>query len=151
MHNQEKNKFMQIALDLALQSGEEVPVAAVITRNNEIISSSINQIMKSNDPTAHAEMLAIKLAAEHLKTRFLTDCEIYITLEPCPMCAYAISLARMKSIYFAAYDKKRGAISNSMINNTFLHKPKIYDGIMEKDSNLMLTEFFKKLRQRSQN
>lgn len=137
---------METALRIASQSRDEVPIGVVIVLNNEIISSSANEVIKNNDPTAHAEIIAIRKASEKLGTRFLTNCEIYSTLEPCPMCAYAISLARIKAIYFGSYDKKRGAISNCMINSTFHHKPNIYDGIMESESNAILKKFFNGLR-----
>lgn len=142
---------MLIAIEQAkiAYSKQEVPVGAVIYKNNEIISSSHNLVITNADPTAHAEILAVKQASKALKTEFLTDCTIYITLEPCPMCAYAISLARISKIVFGAYDLKRGAIStNSNIFNksASFYKPEIIGGILEDECSELLKEFFRQLR-----
>jgi tRNA(Arg) A34 adenosine deaminase TadA len=93
-------------------------------------------------------VLAIRKAASKLNTYNLSECDLYTTLEPCPMCAYAISLARINKLYFAAYDEKRGAISSNNIfeNKCTFHSPEVYDGIMEEQSKRILDRFFKKLR-----
>lgn len=124
-----------------------VPVGATVVRAGEIISSAGNEVRKQNDPTAHAEVLAIRRASKHLNTEFLTDCDIYVTLEPCAMCAQAISLSGIRRLYFGAYDEKYGAVEhNARVFDYALHKPEIIGGIMESECSELLREFFKKLR-----
>ena len=103
-----RNFFMQEGIREAKEAYERdsVPVGAVIIRSNKIISKAGNEVIKRHDPTAHAEILAIRHAASLIKSEFLDDCEIYVTLEPCAMCAQAISLARIKRLYFGAYGQK---------------------------------------------
>ena len=138
---------MSIALDVAKRSGQDIPVGALVVLDGEILASSCNRVVKDNNPVAHAEMLVMQKASEILGTRILDRCEIYTTLEPCPMCFYAISLARFKSLYFGAYDAKRGAISCGHLSKPgYFFLPKIYDGIMEKESAAILKKFFVKLR-----
>ncbi len=137
-------KFAKNAYD-----NNEVPVGAVIVQNGKIIAQAHNLIVTNNDPTAHAEIEAIKMAAHTLGSYNLDDCDLYVTLEPCPMCAYAIALARIKSLYFGAEDLKRGAVLNGpklfSAACTF-HKPEVYSGIMENDCSALLKGFFAKLR-----
>lgn len=124
-----------------------VPIGAVVVRGGEIISSAGNEVRELNDPTAHAEVLAIRRASKYLGTEFLTECDIYVTLEPCAMCAQAISLARIRRLYFGAYDEKYGAVEhNARIFNYALHKPEIIGGIMENECSNLLKDFFKKLK-----
>lgn len=138
-------KFMQLALSEAKSAGERmsVPVGAVIVLNGEVIAMAGNEVRKNNDPTAHAEVLTIRQAAARLQTAYLTDCDIYTTLEPCAMCAQAISLARIRRLYFGAYDAKYGAVEhNARVFAYALHKPEIIGGIMETECSILLKEFF---------
>ena len=116
--------FMNQAFILARRafSHDDVPIGAVIVRDGKIIARGENQVQKSKNPTLHAEIVAINRACKKLGTKFLDDCDIYITLEPCSMCATAISFARIKNIYFAATDEKGGGItSNARIFDTDKH------------------------------
>ena len=145
------NQYMQMALDLATQAyqNHEVPVGAIIVQNNKVIASAHNLIVTNNDPTAHAEIEVIKMASNTLGGYNLDDCDLYVTLEPCPMCAYAIILARIKRLYFGALDQKRGAVINGPklfgAACTF-HKPEVYSGIMESECSKLLKSFFAELR-----
>ncbi|MBQ4874634.1 MAG: nucleoside deaminase [Rickettsiaceae bacterium H1] len=137
---------------MAMQNGE-VPVGVVIVRSDKVISQSGNLINLSNDATAHAELVAIKNAHSKLQSRFLVDCDIYTTLEPCVMCSGAISLARIRRLYFGAYDVKTGAIYNGpkVLNNSSCHhKPEIYGGFMEKECSQLLSEFFQGIRKKQE-
>ncbi len=123
----------------------EVPVGAIIVRNNLIISSSYNMVIENNDPTAHAEINVIRQACSLLENFRLVDCDIYVTLEPCPMCAQAISNARIKRLFFGAYDIKSGGVDNGariFNQSSCFFIPEIYGGIMEKDCSNILKEFF---------
>ncbi len=142
---------MQLALKeakLAAQKGE-VPVGAVIVKNGEIIAKTHNKMIEQNDALAHAEILAIKLAQKKLNNSRLTDCDLYVTLEPCTMCAGAISLARLRRLYYGAPDIKGGAIDNGVrfFNSaTCHHRPEIISGLNEEQSIKILKEFFASLR-----
>lgn len=143
--------FMNHALREAEKALEinEVPVGAVIVKNNEIITSAHNTVEKDKKVSAHAELKAINQACEILDTKILDNCDIYITLEPCPMCAFAISMAKIKRIYFGAKDNKNGCIVSKVKlfnNNLAMHKPEIYQGILEIECSGLLTKFFKTLR-----
>ena len=133
---------------LAAQRGE-VPIGAVIIRGNEIIASAHNLVETQSDPTAHAELLAIRSACEILKSPRLTDCDLYVTLEPCPMCATAISFARIRRLYFGAPDPKGGGVEHGarIFNQpTCHHKPEIIGGMNESECGEILREFFKERR-----
>lgn len=142
---------MQEALKEAstAHDAHEVPVGAVIVRDGKVIAQAHNLIVTNQDPTAHAEIEVIKQASIQLKSYVLDTCDLYVTLEPCPMCAYAIALARIKRLYFGAYDVKRGAVINGpkifSAPYTF-HRPEIYSGIMEKECEAYLKNFFQGLR-----
>ena len=128
---------------------DEVPIGAVIVHNNRIIGKGRNQVQRLNDPTAHAEMLAITAATNNLKSKFLTDCDLYITVEPCLMCSGAILLSRIKNIYFSTYEPKLGAcgsVYNVIENNKYNHHIKIYSGIYAEESKALLQSFFQKKR-----
>lgn len=145
------NQFIQSAIAQARIAAEngEVPIGAVVVRNNEIIASAYNLVEKNSDPTAHAEVLAIRSACEILKSPRLTDCDLYVTLEPCAMCAQAISLARIRRLYFGAYDEKGGGVENGariFSHTTCNHKPEVYGGISESECGELLREFFKERR-----
>jgi tRNA(adenine34) deaminase len=139
--------FMQIALDeaRAAQARGEVPVGCVIARNGEIIARAGNRTLADKDPTAHAELLAIRAAAAALGSERLTDCDLYVTLEPCAMCAAAMSFARVRRLYFGAADPKGGAVEHGVrffAAPTCHHRPEVYGGINESDSAALLKEFF---------
>lgn len=136
-----KEAFKQA--QLAYEQGE-VPVGAVIVAKNRIIARAHNQVELLNDPTAHAEILAITTAAEFLRSKYLEDCTMYVTLEPCVMCAGALNWAHIEMLYFGASDKKRGF---SLIGQHILHpKTKINNGIMAGECQKLLVDFFKNLR-----
>ena len=144
---------MDDALHLAKQAAKagEVPVGAVIYHapTKQIIASAHNLCETRQDATAHAEMIAIQLAQKHLGTKSLADCDLWVTLEPCAMCAGAISHARIRRLYFAADDKKGGAVENGphLFNqSTIHHKPEIYGGLSAKQAALLLTAFFEDKR-----
>ncbi|MDD9900782.1 MAG: nucleoside deaminase [Alphaproteobacteria bacterium] len=127
----------------------EVPVGTVIVADGAIIARAGNETEADNDPTAHAEMLAIRRACAAQKGARLENCDLYVTLEPCPMCAAAIAAARIRRVYFGAYDPKSGGIEQGpriFSHATCHHKPEIYGGIMERDCGALMTEFFKDLR-----
>ena len=140
-------KFMKIAQKLALTSTEDVPVGALIVKNNEILSIACNEKEKSNDVTAHAEIVAIKKASQLLNNWHLDDCELYVTLEPCPMCAWAILQSRIKTVYFGSYDNLYGAFG-SKINLAQISSSKtlVKGGILEEECDKILINFFKKVR-----
>ncbi|MCQ2571506.1 MAG: nucleoside deaminase [Alphaproteobacteria bacterium] len=131
---------------------DDVPIGAVIVHDGKIIARGENRVQKSKNPTLHAEIVAINRACKKLGTKFLDDCDIYITLEPCSMCATAISFARIKNIYFAATDEKGGGItSNSKIFDTDKHlwKPNIIQMSEYADKSAeMLRAFFALRRQK---
>jgi len=128
---------------------DEVPVGCVITHKNKIISRAHNQVELLKDPTAHAEMIAITQATNFLGSKWLQDCSLYVTIEPCSMCAGALVLSRIKNIYFGAKDPKAGACGSTLniTNNKKLnHRIKVKSGILEEECGLLLKEFFKKKR-----
>jgi len=123
----------------------EVPVGCVVVRGGEVIARARNRTLTDRDPTAHAEMLAIRAAAAALGTERLTDCDIYVTLEPCAMCAAAISFARLRRLYFGAGDPKGGAVENGprfFSLATCHHRPEVYGGIGEGPAAALLRTFF---------
>ncbi len=128
----------------------EVPVGAVITGNKgAILASAGNRTLELKDPTAHAEMLVIRAAATVLDSERLIDCDLYVTLEPCAMCAGAISFARLRRLYFAAADEKMGAVEHGgrfFAQTTCHHRPDVYSGIGEERAKILLRKFFKTRR-----
>ena len=128
----------------------EVPVGAVmVDAQGNIIAKAGNQTLELKDPTAHAEMLAIRASSQVLQTERLIDCDLYVTLEPCAMCAAAISFARIRRVYFAASDEKMGAVENGPCffnQRTCHHAPEVYSGIGESEAQAMLKDFFKSRR-----
>lgn len=142
-------------MDLALQEAKaaaarsEVPVGAVVIGPNGVIAAAGNRTRELNDPTAHAEILAIRLACEMRGQERLSGCDLYVTLEPCPMCAAAISNARIARLYYAAADPKSGGIAQGprIFNHPQCHHtPEVYDGIGAAASEGLLKEFFEKIR-----
>lgn len=143
-------KFMKEALILAEEAGKEgeVPVGAVIVRNGEIIARGRNMRESKKNALSHAEIEAINSACKALGDWRLNYCEMYVTLEPCPMCAGAIINARIKTLVFGAYDSKMGSIDSvtNLCNMPFGHKIEVYGGIMEDKCLEVLKKFFKSLR-----
>jgi tRNA(adenine34) deaminase len=142
---------MRLALDLAAQaaSAGEVPVGAVITKDDEVISSAANAMRGSLDPTAHAEMVAIRAAAERLGKARLDGCTLWVSLEPCPMCAAAIGIARIDALRFAAEDPKGGGVVNGpriYSQPTCHHRPDVLGGIGEAEAAEQLRTFFQQRR-----
>jgi tRNA(Arg) A34 adenosine deaminase TadA len=142
---------MRRALDLAAEAAErgEVPVGAVVTRGEDIVSETRNAMRSSLDPTAHAEMEAIRAAATALGTSRLDDCTLWVTLEPCAMCAAAVSVARMKALRFGAEDPKGGAVVHGariFSQPTCHHRPDVLGGIGDSESAELLRSFFAERR-----
>jgi tRNA(adenine34) deaminase len=142
---------MRRALDLAAQAAAagEVPVGAVVTLDEEVIAESRNAMRGSHDPTAHAEMVAIRSAAARLGTSRLDDCTLWVTLEPCAMCAAAMSLARIKNLRFAAEDPKGGGVVHGprmFSQPTCHHRPDVLGGIGEAEAAELLRTFFAQRR-----
>lgn len=143
---------MKLALDEAGRASErgEVPVGAVlVTAQGELAASAGNRVEELSDPTAHAELLAIREAAVKAGSPRLGDCDLFVTLEPCAMCAQAISLARIRRLVFAAYDPKGGGVEHGarvFSHATCHHAPEVIGGLMESEASLMLKDFFKARR-----
>lgn len=143
--------FMDMALDEArkAQAAGEVPVGCVIVRGGSVIASAGNRTLADQDPTAHAEMIAIRAAAKTLGSERLVDCDLHVTLEPCAMCAAAISFARIGKLYYAAPDPKGGAIEHGprfFAQPTCHHRPEVYGGINESAAAALLRNFFEARR-----
>jgi len=139
--------FMSIAIDEARAAAArgEVPVGCVVVRNGEVVARAGNRTLDLRDPTGHAELLAIRAAASVLASERLTDCDLYVTLEPCAMCAAAMSFARIRRLYFGAADPKGGAVENGVrffSAPTCHHRPEVYGGINESECAGLLKEFF---------
>ena len=142
------NLFMQKAIDEALGAGNEIPVGAVIVKNGNIIAIEHNQKEALNDVTAHAEILALRNASKELHSWRLNGCDLYVTLEPCPMCLWAIIQSRIDNLYFGSYDSLYGAISTMPHMISFSNsKIKYKGGIMEQECDLVLKNYFKRIRE----
>ena len=154
--DQQQLNFMRAALleaEKAFQKNE-VPVGAVITFENKIIARGHNQMENLKDATAHAEMIALTSAANHLQNWRLTNCEMYVTVEPCLMCAGAILLSRLKSIYFGVFDPKFGAcgsVYNVVQEKKYNHVISVQSGILAEECELLLKNFFHNKRSKSNN
>lgn len=138
---------MRRALDLAraAEAAGEVPIGAVVTKDGTIIGEGENRNRRDNDPTAHAEIVAMRAAARHLGDYRLTGCDLWATLEPCPMCAGAISHARIARLYYAVGDAKGGAIEQGprlFAQPQCLHRPEVYGGLAEAEASALLRDFF---------
>ncbi len=146
-------KFMKQAMKQAQKAyeQEEIPVGAIIVKHNKIIARAYNKKEQKQDTTNHAEILAIQKASKKLKTWRLTDCEMYVTLEPCSMCAGALIQARLKKIYIGTMDPKTGScgsVLNLLKDYTFNHKVEIQTGILQEECEILLKKFFKELREK---
>ena len=142
---------MQLALEEARAAAArgEVPVGCVVVCSGEVVARAGNRTLADKDPTAHAELLAIRAAASAVGSERLTDCDLYVTLEPCAMCAAAMSFARVRRLYFGAADAKGGAVENGVrffSAATCHHRPEVYGGINESDAAVLLKEFFQARR-----
>jgi tRNA(adenine34) deaminase len=143
--------FMDEALGeaRAASAAGEVPIGCVIVRDGAIVVRAFNRTLLDRDPTAHAEMLAIRAAAAALGSERLIDCDLYVTLEPCAMCAAAISFARVRRLYYGAADEKGGAVENGVrfyTSPSCHHRPEVYGGIGEAEAAKLLKDFFKERR-----
>lgn len=147
-------KFMQEALKEAKSAvkEDEVPVGAVVVYKDKIIGRAHNQVERLKDPTAHAEMLVITCATNSLNTKWLNGASLYVTIEPCSMCAGALVLARIKNLIYGADDPKAGgcgSVTNIINNKRLNHRIKVHKGILGKECADLLTDFFKGKRQRN--
>ncbi len=142
-------------MDLALKAAEsaalsgEVPIGCVVVRNNAVIAAAANRTLTDRDPTAHAEILALRQAAQVVGSERLVECDLYVTLEPCTMCAGAISFARIRRLYYGAADPKGGAVESGVrffTAPTCHHAPEVYSAVGEQQAAQMLKEFFKARR-----
>ena len=138
---------MSVAFEEARAAGArgEVPIGAAIAQGGAIIASAGNRTLADNDPTAHAEILAIRAAGAALGSQRLADCDLYVTLEPCAMCAGAISFARLRRLYYGASDAKGGAVEHGprfFAQPTCHHSPEVYGGIRESEAATLLRAFF---------
>jgi len=143
--------FMDMALDEARAAGRngEVPVGCVIVRDGKVIARAGNRVIAEHDPTAHAELVAIRAAGAALRSERLEDCDLYVTLEPCAMCAGAIAFARVRRLYYGAADPKGGAVDNGVkffAAATCHHRPEVYGGLAEAEASALLKEFFQERR-----
>ncbi|MBO0755261.1 MAG: nucleoside deaminase [Bradyrhizobiaceae bacterium] len=143
--------FMDLAIEeaRAAQAAGEVPIGCVIVREDLVLARAGNRVLRDKDPTAHAETLAIRQAAIAIGTERLSDCDLYVTLEPCTMCAAAISFARIRRLYYGAADPKGGAVESGVrffSAPSCHHRPEIYDGIRAREAAAMLKDFFRARR-----
>ena len=148
--------FMEIALqeaEIAKENGD-VPVGVVITCNSEVIAKSHNQVILLNDALAHAEIIAIKEASNKINQKYLNECDMYVTLEPCPMCAGAIVLARIRRVYIGTEDAKTGAggsVYNILQDKKLNHYCEVYNGIAQIQCSKILSDFFSNIRDKKRN
>ena len=154
--DQDDQRFMKMAIDaafIALENGD-VPIGAVIVHKDQVIAKAYNQREQLKDPTAHAEIIALTQAAAALESWRLHDCTIYVTLEPCPMCAGALVLARMDRLVYGCDDPKTGAcksLYNIVQDDRLNHRLEVTSGILAEDCSTLLTEFFTRRRQENKN
>ncbi len=141
-----QNEFMRMAIAESNKTNKDIPVGAVIIYKNEIISKACNQKEETNTVTDHAEIIALHKASDILNNWRLEECEMYVTLEPCPMCGWAILQSRIKNLYFGSYDLKYGAFSCLNLENFSDFNTRIYGGILEKECNEILQSFWERTR-----
>jgi tRNA(adenine34) deaminase len=143
--------FMDMALDEAGAAGArgEVPVGCVIVRDGAVVARAGNRTLADRDPTAHAEIIAIRQAAASLGSERLDGCDLYVTLEPCAMCAGAVAFARLRRLYYGATDPKGGAVDNGVkffASPSCHHRPEVYGGLAEAEAGALLKGFFRERR-----
>jgi tRNA(adenine34) deaminase len=143
--------FMDMALKEARAAGErgEVPIGCVIVRDGAVIARAGNRTLADHDPTGHAEIVAVRTAAAALGSERLSDCDLYVTLEPCAMCAGAIAFARIRRLYYGAPDPKGGAVDNGVkffASPSCHHRPEVYGGMAEAEASALLKVFFQERR-----
>jgi tRNA(adenine34) deaminase len=143
--------FMEVALDEARAAAKrgEVPVGCVIVRDGAVVARAGNRTLADHDPTAHAEIVAIRAAGKALGSERLDDCDLYVTLEPCAMCAGAIAFARIRRLYYGAADPKGGAVDNGVkffASASCHHRPEVYGGMAEAEASALLKGFFQDRR-----
>ena len=143
--------FMAMALDEARAAGArgEVPVGCVIVRDGAVVARAGNRTLADRDPTAHAEIIAIRADAASLGSERLEGCDLYVTLEPCAMCAGAVAFARIRRLYYGAADPKGGAVDNGVkffASPSCHHRPEVYGGLAEAEASALLKEFFRERR-----
>ena len=143
--------FMNLALEEAGAAGEsgDVPIGCVIVHGGAAVARAGNRTVADRDPTAHAELVAIRAAGAALRSERLEDCDLYVTLEPCAMCAGAIAFARVRRLYYGAADPKGGAVDNGVkffAAATCHHRPEVYGGLAEAEASALLKEFFQERR-----
>lgn len=146
-HQQFMAKAIQLAEDAA--NSNEVPIGAVVVKDNIIVGKGFNQVERLNDSTAHAEMIAISAACETLKSKYLSGCTLYVTLEPCPMCAGALVWSKISMVVFGASDPKSGgcgSLFNISSNKNLNHQVEVVQGILEADCEYLLKSFFQSKR-----
>jgi tRNA(adenine34) deaminase len=137
---------MKLAIEFA-QQVQEVPVGALIVYKQQVLSVNHNLVKTNNCAIAHAELLVLQHAMQVLQTPYLQECDLYVTLEPCAMCAGAIALSRLKRLFFGAYDEKFGAVEHgAQVFRYSLHKPEIYGGVLENKCKDLIQSFFKNKR-----
>jgi tRNA(adenine34) deaminase len=144
-------QYIRNALDLAREAVKrnEVPIGAVVVRDGSILAAATNRTIRDQDPTAHAELLAIREASSKLDNWRLDDCTLYVTLEPCAMCAGAIVLSRMKRVVFGAWDEKAGmagSIGDLLRHPKLNHRPEVRAGVLADECSRLLEEFFRRQR-----
>ena len=152
MHEHSSEYWMELAFREAQKAYDEgeVPIGAIVVFENRVIGKGYNLTERLQDPTAHAEMIAITAASEKLESRRLLECTMYVTLEPCSMCAGAIVLARIPRLVFGAYDGKAGAVSSLYqicTDQRLNHQVEVVAGILEQKCGLIISDFFKRLRE----
>lgn len=148
-------RFMREALTLAAEAASEgeVPVGAVVVRGDEIVGRGYNRREGAKNALAHAELMAIDDACRKLGGWRLWQCDLYVTLEPCPMCAGAIINSRIQNVYYGAKDQKAGSVGSltNLFELQYNHKPTVVSGVLEEECSAILSDFFKKLREKKQN
>lgn len=143
--------FMDLALAEAAGAAAdgEVPVGAVVVRDGAVVATGRNRTLRDHDPTAHAEIVALRAAGRAIGSERLIDCDLWVTLEPCPMCAGAVSFARIRRLYYGASDPKGGAVENGVrffASPSCHHVPEVYSGLAETEASAMLRRFFRDRR-----
>ena len=140
-------KFMQLAIDIAQKSKNDLPIGAIIVKDGQVIAKAHNEKELKNCATKHAEIIVIEEASRKLETWRLSECDLYVTLEPCPMCTWAIIQSRFKNVYFGSYDTLYGALGSRIDLRTLLNsRTKVTGGIMEKECNDIIKSYFEELR-----